>query len=67
MSCSAADVVHFDATLAGYRVGLFHAAQFGIAIVSPLPDVADGGCDLIVAEAAAQQGAKVVAVRGEET
>ena len=56
--------MHLDATLlSGSALG---AAQLGIAIVALLPDQPHGAGDLLVAEAAAQQGTKVVAVRGEK-
>jgi len=57
--------VHLDAALAA-RGGL-RAAQLRVAIVALLPDEADGACDLFVARAVAQQRAKIVAVRGEES
>src|SRR5688572_26287338 len=66
---SATDVAHLDSARArrGAVVRGALAAQFGIAVGPALPDVADGGGDLLVAGAfLAQQRAQVVAGVGKE-
>src|SRR5262245_57181501 len=66
MEASAADVVHLDALGAVARIGLAAGAQLGVTVVAVLPDQPDRAGDLLVGVVAAQQGAQVVAVVGEQ-
>src|SRR5215218_8337233 len=66
---SAADVAHFDPACARRRgiVRRALATQFGIAVGSAFPDVADGRGDVLVARLLfTQQGTQVVAAAGEQ-
>ena len=59
---STADIAHFDFR----RACRGRRAQFRIAVGTPAPDGGNGVADLLVAEAAAQQVAQIVTVRGEQ-
>src|SRR5690606_9215288 len=63
---SPADVAHLDAAAPGAGVRGQGPAQLRIPVVAALPDVADRRSQFLVARAAAQQRAQVVAVAREE-
>src|SRR6516225_5702750 len=64
---SAADVRHLDARRVLTRLCRLAAAQLRIAVAARFPDARDGGPDVLVARAAADEGAQVVTRDREQT
>lgn len=63
---SATDVAHLDPPSRACVAGL-KAAQFGVTLGTPLPDVANGRHQICLDRPAAQQAAQVMALGGEQT